>query len=159
MHTCSPLEALFSPLTFPKNKHSQYVTIMMNIYASQTCDIVQSVLLNTHWMCSRKLSTGLSKPLDSNLTLFYAVYESEVSHQINSAYKLPGNTSPKVQKLLSLCIKYVKIFKRFVGVSAQRPVVSFCGYDGRGLVMSALETCLLKATGMVGHTCSVFLWE
>lgn len=54
-----------------------------------------------------------------------------------------------MQQLLSLCIKYVKIFKRIVGVSAQRPVVSFCGYDGRGLVMSALETCLLKATGMV----------
>lgn len=87
------------------------------------------------------------------------MYKSKVSHQINSAYKLPGNTSPKVQRLLSLCIKYVKIFKRFVGVSAQRPVVSFCGYDGRGLVMSASETCLLKATGMVGHTCSVFLWE
>lgn len=93
------------------------------------------------------------------MNLFYGVYKSKVSNKINSAYKRPGNTSPKVQKLLSLCIKYVKIFKRFVGVSAQRPVVSFCGYDGRGLVISALETCLLKATGIVGHKCSVFLWE
>lgn len=59
-----------------------------------------------------------------------------------------------MQKVPPLCIKYVKIFKCFVGLSAQRHIVSFSGYEARGLVMSALDTCLPKATGMGGHTSS-----